>query len=223
MSKLKLSEHGEKLIKLYEEMAKDGYSRTDGTEVKNAFNDFELRKFRNILKEKILDNKIDTLLDYGGGGSNWNAPNFEPTTGETAKKFFKLNEVTKFEPARNLMNKIKSDCVVCMDVLEHIFLTDVANLVDELFSLTKKLLVVNVACYKADALLPNGENAHITVRSPSWWKAVIDLAAIKHPNVKVLLICSKTIKTGVIFQPFKAKDWHSSNNYSIDYNWANFQ
>ena len=117
MSKLKLSEHGEKLIKLYEEMAKDGYSRTDGTEVKNAFNDFELRKFRNILKEKILENKIDTLLDYGGGGSNWSAPNFEPTTGESAKKFFKLSEISKFEPARNLMNKIKSDCVVCIDVL----------------------------------------------------------------------------------------------------------
>ena len=222
MSKLKLSEHGEKLIKLYEEMAKDGYSRTDGTEVKNAFNDFELRKFRNILKEKILDNKIDTLLDYGGGGSNWNAPNFEPTTGETAKKFFKLNEVTKFEPARNLMNKIKSDCVVCMDVLEHIFLADVPNVVDELFSLTNKLLIINVACYKAAAKLPTGENAHITIRSPDWWKGLIDGIATKHEKIKIMLICSNTFKTGVIFETFKAIDWHSSENFTIDFKYRTF-
>lgn len=45
----------------------------------------------------------------------------------------------------------------------------------------------------------------------------------KHPNVKVLLICSKTFKTGVIFKPFSSKDWHSSNDYSIDYEWMNFQ
>ena len=103
------------------------------------------------------------------------------------------------------------------------FFNRIANLVDELFSLTKKLLVINVACYKAAALLPNGENAHITVRSPDRWKSIIDGAAIKHPNVKVLLICSKTFKTGVIFKPFSSKDWHSSNDYSIDYEWMNFQ
>ena len=181
------------------------------------------KKFRNICKEHISHPSIKTVLDYGGGGSDWDAKGFEPSNGASAKQFFDVNAVTTFEPARNLMDKKRSDCVVCMDVLEHIFLTDIANLVDELFSLTKKLLVINVACYKASALLPNGENAHITVRSPDWWKGIIDGAAIKHPNVKVLLICSKTFTTGVIFQPFSSNDWHSSNDYSIDYEWMNFQ
>jgi hypothetical protein len=222
MSKLKLSEQGKKLIKLYEQMVKDGYSRTDGTEVKNAFSDFELRKFRNLLKEKIFDNEIDTLLDYGGGGSNWSEPNFEPTTGESAKKFFKLKEVSTFEPARNLMNKVKSDCVVCMDVLEHIFLPDVPNVVDELFSLTNKLLIINVACYKAAAKLPTGENAHITIRSPDWWKGLIDGIATKHEDINLMLLCSNTFKTGVIFETFKAKDWHSSKNFTIDFKYRTF-
>ena len=120
------------------------------------------------------------------------------------------------------MEKKESDCVVCMDVLEHIFLTDIPNLVDELFMLSKKLLVINVACYKAAALLPNGENAHITVRGPDWWKGIIDGVAIKYPDVKVLLICSQTFSSGVIFQPFKSKDWHSSKEYSIGYKSVNF-
>ena len=166
MSKLKLSKQGKKLLKLYETMVIEGYKRQDGSKVENAYNDFELQKFRNICKEHISHPSIKTVLDYGGGGSDWDKEGFEPSNGASAKQFFDVNTVTTFEPARNQMDKKHSDCVVCMDVLEHIFLTDIANLVDELFSLTKKLLVINVACYKAAALLPNGENAHTTVRRP---------------------------------------------------------
>ena len=223
MSSLELSKQGKKLIKLYETMVIEGYKRQDGSKVENTYSNFELQKFRTICKEHISHPSIKTVLDYGGGGSDWDEEGFEPSNGASAKQFFDVNTVTTFEPARNQMDKKHSDCVVCMDVLEHIFLTDIANVVDELFSLTKKLLVINVACYKAAALLPNGENAHITVRSPDWWKGIIDGAAIKHPNVKVLLICSKSFKTGVIFQPFSSKDWHSSNDYSIDYEWMTFQ
>ena len=93
MSEFKLSKQGQELIKLYEKMAQDGYKRTDGIKVKKAFSDLELRKFRNLCKEKISNKQIKTILDYGGGGSNWDEPNFEPTTGETAKKFFDVEKV----------------------------------------------------------------------------------------------------------------------------------
>ena len=222
MAILKLSTQGKKLIKLYEKMVIEGYDRQDGIRVKSAYNDFELKKFRNICREHISHRSIRTVLDYGGGGSDWSAPNFEPTNGASAKQFFDVKKVTTFEPARKKMEKKESDCVVCMDVLEHIFLTDIPNLVDELFMLSKKLLVINVACYNAAALLPNGENAHITVRSPDWWKGVIDAVAIKYPDVKVLLICSQTFTSGVIFQLFKSKDWHSSKKYSTTYKTVNF-
>lgn len=223
MSKLQLSKQGKELIKLYEKMVKEGYSRRDGVEVKKAFSDFELRKFRNLCMEKISNSKIKTILDYGGGGSNWEEPNFEPSTGENAKTFFDVKEVNTFEPARNLMEKKQSDCVICMDVLEHIFIADVPNVIDELFSLSKNLLIINVACYKAAAILPNGENAHITVRSPVWWKGVIDTVAVKYPNIEVLLICSNTFKTGVIFETFKANDWLENSNYSTDFKYTIFK
>ena len=199
MSKLKLSKQGKELIKLYEKMVKEGYSRRDGVEVKKAFSDFELRKFRNLCKEKISNSKIKTILDYGGGGSNWEEPNFEPSTGENAKTFFDVKEVNTFEPARNLMEKKQSDCVICMDVLEHIFIADVPNVIDELFSLSKNLLIINVACYKAAAMLPNGENAHITVRHPLWWKGSIDTIASNFPNVSYALIASTSYSNATIF------------------------
>ena len=121
------------------------------------------------------------------------------------------------------MEKKQSDCVICMDVLEHIFIADVPNVIDELFSLSKNLLIINVACYKAAAILPNGENAHITVRSPVWWKGVIDTVAVKYPNIEVLLICSNTFKTGVIFETFKANDWLENSNYSTDFKYTIFK
>ena len=37
-------------------------------------------------------------------------------------------------------------------------------------SYANRLVVLNIACYKATALLPNGKNAHVTVRDPMWWK-----------------------------------------------------
>ena len=120
------------------------------------------------------------------------------------------------------MAKKKSDCVVCVDVLEHVFLVDVANIVHELFSLTKKILVVNVACYEAAALLPNGENAHITVRSPDWWKGTFDTISVHFPLVKVILICSTQFNKGVIYETFNSKDWNSSETFSTEIKAATF-
>ena len=89
------------------------------------------------------------------------------------------------------MNKIKkSQCVLCFDVLEHIFISDIPFVLYEIFKNSKKLVVINVACYEAAALLPNNENAHITVRPPQWWKGCIDTVASNFPKIKYILISS---------------------------------
>lgn len=82
-----LSEKGRQLIEMYTEMAANGYYRTDGTKVGSVYNDFELRKFRNICREIMTANEIATVLDYGGGGSDWDEPDFDLESGQTAKQF----------------------------------------------------------------------------------------------------------------------------------------
>ena len=121
------------------------------------------------------------------------------------------------------MEKKKADCVVCVDVLEHIYIEDVPRVVTELFSLSKKLLIVNVACYAAAALLPNGENAHITVRSPDWWKGIFDSISSNYADVELLLICSNTFTSGVIFESFKFGDWASTKGYTTTLSFKTFQ
>ena len=105
------------------------------------------------------------MLDYGGGGSDWDAKDFDEA-GQSAQEFFGVQKTVTFEPARGFNQKCTSDAVVCVDVLEHVFIADIASMLNELFSLASKLLVINVACYKAAALLPNGENAHIAYQKP---------------------------------------------------------
>ncbi|MBK50988.1 MAG: hypothetical protein CMQ45_01215 [Gammaproteobacteria bacterium] len=210
------------LIGLYKDMVVNGYERTDGSKVTSTYNDFELRKFRAICKTHLQREDIETVLDYGGGGSDWDAPSFEPSTNESAKQFFRVKDVCTYEPARDLLEKRKSDCVVCMDVLEHIHISDVPKVVNELFSLSKRLLLVNVACYKAAALLPTGDNAHITVRSPDWWKGMIDAISINYDEIEVVLICSQTYSSGVVFEAFRFRDWNETEGFSAPYNYQAF-
>ena len=204
-------------------MAAKGIDRVDGTRKEKAYNDFQLRKFRHICKHQISNEKIKTVLDYGGGGSDWDAPGFDTGTKQSAKQFFQIQTVHTFEPARGLMEKKKADCVVCMDVLEHIFIEDIPKVVSELFALSKKLLVVNVACYKAAALLPNGENAHITVRGADWWKGVFDAISSNYKDIEVFLICSNDFISGVIFKSFKFGDWAATEGYTTNMSFQTFQ
>jgi hypothetical protein len=75
--------------------------------------------------------------------------------------------------------------------------------------------MLNIACYSAAALLPNGENAHISVRDPLWWKAAVDMASIKFPDITILLICSVTHTSGIVFTTWKARDWMESESLTI--------
>ena len=150
-------------------------------------------------------------------------PGFDPETNQSAKQFFKVQKVQTFEPARGLIEKRNADCVVCIDVLEHIFMEDIPKVITELFSLSKKLLIVNLACYEAAALLPNGENAHITVRSPDWWKGIFDSISSNYRDVEVVLICSLNIISGVIFESFKFSDWSSTPGYTTKLTFRTFK
>ena len=144
-------------------MAVKGFDRKNGTRKEKVYNDFQLTKFRHVCKKQISNEKIKTVLDYGGGGSDWDAPGFDPETNQSAKQFFKVQKVHTFEPARGLMEKRNADCVVCIDVLEHIAIEDIDYVLEQICNLSKKYIFLNVGCYSAAALLPNGDNAHITL------------------------------------------------------------
>jgi hypothetical protein len=209
---MELSKKGQELLVLYESMAADGYIRSDQTHIENAFSDFESRIFRHQLKSLLADFKVTSILDYGCGGSDWDMKGFDET-GLSAREFYKLNECWRYEPARDLDERRNVDCVICFDVLEHIFIADLEMVINDIFCNASKLVILNIACYEAAALLPNGENAHITVRPSHYWKALVDQVALRYPNVSVLLLTSEAWRKTAGFPIYKANDWLTSEKF----------
>jgi len=73
--------------------------------------------------------------------------------------------------------------VVSTDVLEHCPEDDLGWIVGELFAFADRFVFASIACYPALAHLPNGENAHLTIREPRWWEELFASAARTRPNV----------------------------------------
>ena len=215
MDSSELSPQGQMLVEFYKIMAEQGYSSITGENIEVAFSDFELRKFRELVRGFLSGHNVRSLLDYGGGGSEWDAPGFDDKTNLSAQQYFSLDTVTKFDPARENSSIAQADCVTCIDVMEHIFIADIEYIFKTIFSHATKCVVLNIACYSAGATLPNGENAHITVRTPDWWKGVIDLVSLKYPDISVLLICSENYSEGVIFDVWRSQQWLESPECTI--------
>jgi len=204
MSVPKLSKKGEELIKMYEKMSREGYDRTDQQRVDIAFSDFELKAYREQILSIFNEHSISTVLDYGCGGSDWGSGGFDEASGQSAIEYFKLQNAYRYEPARDIDERQRVDCVISFDLLEHIFISDVPAVLRDMFSYATKLIVLNVACYPAAAKLPNGENAHVTVRNPFWWKGMIDGISVEYPATSVWLICSTGWRKSSAFDVWNA-------------------
>lgn len=215
MSVPKLSKKGQELIKMYEKMTREGYDRTDQQRVDIAFSDFELRAYRTQILSIFNNHSISTVLDYGCGGSDWRSGDFDEASGQSAIEYFKLQNAYRYEPARDIDERQLVDCVISFDLLEHIFISDVPAVLRDIFSYATKLIVLNVACYPAAAKLPNGENAHVTVRHPFWWKGMIDGISVEYPTISVWLICSTEWRKSSVFDVWNANMWQEDNYFVV--------
>ena len=157
------------------------YKRSDGIIVEKAYSDAEPHKFAEQLKAIVKYLNAKTALDYGSGGSDLNKTKL--CNGEKFIDYIGLNKIHSFEPARSKRNKRKSDIVLCFDVLEHIFINDVPWVLNDIFSHAKKCVIINVACFEAGALLPTGENAHVTVKHPLWWLGQLECISTLHKDI----------------------------------------
>ena len=216
MSPLKFSKKGQELVKMYEIMARTGYDRVDQQHIDVAFSDFELRAYRPQILSVFNQYAVSTVLDYGCGGSDWRASGFDDASSQSAMEYFGLQNAYRYEPARHVDERQLVDCVVSFDMLEHIFIADVPSVLRDMFSYASKLIILNVACYPAKAKLLNGENAHITVRHPLWWKGMVDSISIEYPAIHVCLICSTRWRKSNAFPVWNANMWQEGNAFVID-------
>lgn len=112
---------------------------------------------------EIMANKgLLTALDYGCGRG---------TLKEKMKEIAEIITVKEYDPAIEGKNTrpLPAEMVVCTDVLEHIEPDFLDNVLDDLNNLSLKAAYLVISCRYANAVLPNGKNAHLIVKSPEWW------------------------------------------------------
>lgn len=112
-------------------------------------------------------------LDYGCGKGNQYSREFD-YGGKVADLQVHLGFIVdKWDPAvkgfAGTPLDRQRDLVWCTDVMEHIPEEDIDFVASELVRLARKALFVTVATYPAKKSLPNGENAHVTVKPVEWW------------------------------------------------------
>lgn len=67
------------------------------------------------------------------------------------------------------------DGVICTDVMEHIDEDDLPEVLGEIFGYVRGggFVFFDICCRPAFKTFESGENVHLTVRDPDWWRKVI--------------------------------------------------
>ena len=133
----------------------------------------------------IVDLRARTVLEYGCGRSRLS----ESLSSADL-------EWRKYDPALPEFSKRPegiADLVVCTDVMEHIPVSDVDDVLRHIASFSKSVFF-HISTRPANNILPNGQNAHCTVWSPEKWENKLreHFPATKvlhvHPDDSCLLI-----------------------------------
>lgn len=141
-----------------------------------------------------------SMLDYGGGqGRQYELADLRDAEGSVhanMAKFLSVEKVSVYDAGRPGTESAlgqRYDAVICTDVLEHIDHQDLSWVVRELFEHANKAVFATIATYPAVKLLPNGENAHCTLKPSSWWSNLFADAAKDFPalNYAYLVVNDK--------------------------------
>lgn len=192
------------LLALYRDMHREG-DAAHGYAPDSTFDGRSLAPHTATLLDLIGRHGAKTLLDYGAGkGVMYGMRDLQtPEGGIVAdlRTYWGLDSITLYDPAHEPYSRYpegRFDAVISTDVLEHVPAEDIPWLLGELFGFAAGFLFVTIAGYPAQKLLPNGENAHCTVRPAAWWADQLTAARTRagRPDVKWYALYLEKIPPG---------------------------
>jgi hypothetical protein len=177
------------LVAMYRHMHEHG-SDESGLSSSATFAGTSLTPHIKRVKALIERTGASSILDYGCGKGALYLPHPLAIKGEGTYDgvvdYWDVASVACYDPAYepfSTLPKEQFDGVVCTDVMEHCPEEDLPWIVGEIFSYARRFVYVNVACFPAMKSLPNGENAHCTLRPPEWWAGLYRETARRYPGV----------------------------------------
>jgi hypothetical protein len=184
------SERYQQLIVLYREMHLHG-DRLRGKAASDTFDGRSLVPQAERIRRLIDQTGAKRILDYGSGKGTQYDPNPFVIEGhgkwDGVLDYWGVDELVCFDPAYppySRMPQAKFDGVIATDVLEHCPEEDMPWIVEEIFAFSTRFVYATIACYPATKRLPNGENAHCTIRPPHWWNELFSRTAARYADVR---------------------------------------
>jgi len=148
--------------------------------------------FPHIRRIKTLIERCGAqeILDYGAGkGLAYSlSPLPVPGVGQVddLMDYWDVNFVHCYDPCYAPHSKLPEeqfDGVISTDVMEHCPEEDLPWIIGEMFGYARRFVFANIAAYPAVMVLPNGENAHITIRPLDWWRQTFAAVGAKFPDI----------------------------------------
>lgn len=188
------------LLSLYQNMHDDG-QEAEGIPADQMFAGHSLVPLVQVIKQVVDRFGPRTLLDYGAGkGMLYGPPiTIEDTEYPSVNAYWGVEDVTCYDPGYEPFNELpkgRFDGVICTDVLEHIPEEDLPWILEELFAYARVFVFGNIANYPARKHLPNGENAHCTIKPRSWWDALIAGIAARFPDTRYIFTVDSFVPDG---------------------------
>lgn len=195
----KFSKEYKSIIKIYRELHSEG---TNLESPKNTFDGKSLKFFFQPIKQVIELTKSNSIIDFGCGKAKYHFEEIiiDKHSYSNISNYWNIDEVYLYDPGVKNFSQYpskKADGVICIDVVEHIPEVDVIAFIEDLFKLTNKFVFVVIACYPANKKLPDGRNAHLSIKTPNEWKKIIFDIKQRYPNISPYIICSTERKTFV--------------------------
>jgi hypothetical protein len=126
-----------------------------------AYGESSVKNLR-FLRPEIALLKPRSIIDYGCGQSRF-LDELKPSHDV---------ELIRYDPAIPQFSRkpnIPADLLINIDVLEHIEEGDLDDVMDDLASLSRNAIII-VDTKPAATFLPDGRNAHVTIRPQAWWR-----------------------------------------------------
>ena len=188
------------MVEMYKTMHSEGAS-SSGKQAEQTFTGGMLLEHVLPIRDIIRKTGARDLLDYGAGkASLYSARNITLDNGKqvsSIQDYWGVDGITFYDPGYEPYSARPTRChdgVISIDVVEHITEPDVVWVIDEMFAMANRFVYANIACFPAVKNLPNGQNAHCTVKSPDWWAGLIHSAAMRHLDISYRFVM--TTKTG---------------------------
>jgi 2-polyprenyl-3-methyl-5-hydroxy-6-metoxy-1,4-benzoquinol methylase len=147
-----------------------------------SFGGAVIKKIDFILKYLKSKDDIETILDYGCG------PGLFKKHMTRMNEPYEIFEYEPGDPKKDFINGPK-DCTICIDVMEHVEENYVDSVIKNIADHTKKYALFSIALNPAKKHLPDGRNAHITLKSHDWWLKKIKkhFSDVRYnPNPKII-------------------------------------